>query len=182
MWNCLDDLRSGKALALYYYNLGCSIPLYLHITMAADNDAGLFFWWAASTVRHLGIGGKHSHPSIEPPGRLPAYDPEARFSAYQAHMRRYNAFKPFFTRGVFTGLAENIHLHSLPDEAGGVVCVFNLSSETQTYQFAVDGQALNLSGPVAVTGAQAQWVGQGVNLALSLPPMTPGLVVIGMLE
>lgn len=51
MWSCLDDLKSGRALSLYYYNLGCNIPLYLHITMAADNDNCLFFWWAASTVR-----------------------------------------------------------------------------------------------------------------------------------
>lgn len=35
MWYCIDDLKSGKALALYDYNLACSIPLYLHITMAA---------------------------------------------------------------------------------------------------------------------------------------------------
>ena len=51
----LKDLLSGKALCLYYYNLACDIPLYDHITMEDDNDAGLSFWWYASTVRHLGI-------------------------------------------------------------------------------------------------------------------------------
>ena len=65
MWNCIDDLITGKALSLYYYNLAVSIPLYLHINMAADNDNCLFFWWAASTVRHLGIGGKTGHKSVE---------------------------------------------------------------------------------------------------------------------
>ena len=58
MWNPIEDLKSGRALCLYYYNLGCDIPLYDHITMEADNDQCLSFWWYTSTVRHLGIGGK----------------------------------------------------------------------------------------------------------------------------
>lgn len=179
MWNCIDDLKTGKALALYYYNLGCSVPLYLHITMAADNDACLFFWWAASTVRHLGIGGKHSHPSIEPPERLPAYDPEQRYQAYQAHMRQYQALKPYFVRGVFTGLAEHLHLHTLPEEEGGVVNVFNLSEQAQEFEFSIPLETLNLYEKVAVQGAQARWGTERVTLKLSLPPMSPGLVVIG---
>ncbi|MCX6227162.1 MAG: hypothetical protein NTV01_20835 [Bacteroidia bacterium] len=44
MWDCINDLKSGRALALYYYNLGCNVPLYLHITMAADNDNCVFFF------------------------------------------------------------------------------------------------------------------------------------------
>jgi len=54
MWDCLNDLRSARALALYYYALGCNVPLYLHITMAADNDSAVLLV-DASTVRHLGI-------------------------------------------------------------------------------------------------------------------------------
>ena len=98
-----EPALTGKALALYYYALGCNVPLYLHITMAADNDACVFFWWTASTVRHLGIGGKTSNKTIEPGGGLAPYDPEQRFAAYQAQMRTYNRLKPFFVRGVFHG-------------------------------------------------------------------------------
>ena len=45
----------------------------------ADNDACVFFWWTASTVRHLGIGGKPSHPSVELAGELGPYDREQRY-------------------------------------------------------------------------------------------------------
>ncbi|HBP38266.1 MAG TPA: hypothetical protein DD640_05915 [Clostridiales bacterium] len=178
MWNCIEDLRSGKALSLYYYNLGCSIPLYLHITMAADNDACLFFWWAASTIRHLGIGGKTSNKTIEPEEGLPAYDKEKRFTAYQAQMRIYQQYKPYFSRGCFQGIAENIHLHTLPQTPGGVINVFNLEDQVQTLRFFIPSEKLGCGEALPVTGAEAAWQADGVNLTVELPPMSPGLVMI----
>jgi len=179
MWDCIDDLRSGKALALYYYNLGCNIPLYLHITMAADNDNCLFFWWAASTIRHLGIGGKESHRSVEPRGGLPPYDPEERFAAYQKQMKIYQRLKPYFVRGRFHGLAENIHLHTLQGVQGGVVTVFNISDAKQSFRFSIARELLGENPEMAVKGAEAKWTADGVELRLSLPALSPGLVCIG---
>ena len=181
MWDCLNDLRTGRALALYYYALGCNVPLYLHITMAADNDACVFFWWTASTVRHLGIGGKTSNKTIEPAGGLAPFDPEKRFAAYQAHMRTYNRLKPFFVRGRFHGILENVHLHTLPDTPGGVVNVFNLTDQEQTYDFSIPRERLGAQTDLPVTGAQARWEPDHVTLTLTLPPMSPAVVEIGSL-
>ena len=181
MWDCLNDLRSGKALALYYYVLGCNVPLYLHITMAADNDQCVFFWWTASTVRHLGIGGKTSNKTIEPGGGLPAYDPEKRFSAYQEQMRAYNRLKPFFVRGRFHGIAENVHLHTLPGAAGGVINAFNLADEARRITFNVPFSLLGATVALPVTGAEVAWTAEGATLAVNLPPMSPAVIEIGNL-
>jgi len=179
MWDCLNDLRSGRALALYYYNLACNIPLYLHITMAADNDACVFFWWAASTVRHLGLGGKYSSKTIEPAQGLPVWDPETRFEAYKGQMRIYRRLKPYFVRGTFTGLSETAHLHSLPGLPGGVVNLFNLTDATQTREIFISLEDLQTRHPLPIEGAEAHWRDGGVSLCLVLPAMTPALVCIG---
>jgi hypothetical protein len=181
MWDCLNDLRSGRALALYYYALGCNVPLYLHITMAADNDQCVFLWWTASTVRHLGIGGKTSNRTIEPSGGLPPYDPEQRFAAYQAHMRIYNRLKPFFVRGQFHGIndTECVHLHTLPGVAGGVINAFNLGDTEQTLTFDVPLDLLGTSTALPVKGAAAEWSAHAVRFTLRLPGMCPAVIEIG---
>jgi hypothetical protein len=174
MWNCINDLKSGRALTLYYYNLGTNIPLYLHITMAADNDNCVFFWWAASTIRHLGIGGKYGL-NKQPVG----YDPEKRFNAYQDQMKIYKQLKPFFVRGEFHGLAENIHLHTLPNINGGVITAFNLTNEQQQLEFSVPAELLGDIKQREVKGADATWTGKGVELKLTLPAMSPAVICIG---
>ena len=179
MWDCIKDLKSGKALALYYYNLGCNIPLYLHITMAADNDHCLFFWWAASTVRHLGIGGKYSHKTVEPPQGLPYYDPEKRFAAYQEQMRLYKRLKPYYVRGTFHGLAENIHLHTLPDSRGGVLNVYNLTDTDQDYSIHLPADLLHIEGEATVSGAFARWNRGDLELEVKLKALSPVIICIG---
>jgi hypothetical protein len=174
MWDCINDLKSGRALTLYYYNLGCNIPLYLHITMAADNDNSVFFWWAASTIRHLGIGGKYGL-NKQPPG----YDPEKRFDAYQKQMKIYKQLKPYFVRGEFHGLAENIHLHTLPNINGGVITAFNLTNEQQQLEFLVPSEVLGVNKKMDVKGADAKWTEKGVVLKLTLSSMSPGVICIG---
>jgi hypothetical protein len=174
MWDCINDLKSGKALALYYYNLGCNIPLYLHITMAADNDNCIFFWWAASTVRHLGIGGKYGL-NKQPAG----YNPEKRFEAYQKQMKIYKQLKSYFVRGEFHGLAENIHLHTIPNTKGGVITAFNLTNEPQQLAFSVPSDLLGANTQMEVKGAETKWTDKGVELKLTLPAMSPAVICIG---
>lgn len=178
MWECLNDMKSGKALALYYYALGCNVPLYLHITMAADNDNCLFFWWVASTVRHLGIGGKESNPTVEP-SELPDYDHNARFAAYTRSMEVYQKYKPYFARGKFSGIAENVHLHTLPDKPGGVVNVYNLTDEPSVIHFRISKSALNTVEPLSVSGAESFWDDDSVSFKIAVEPMSPRLVLIG---
>lgn len=178
MWDCIQDLKSGKALALYYYNLGCSIPLYLHITMAADNDACLFFWWAASTVRHLGIGGKYGHETVNPSG-LPPHDPEKRFAAYQQQMALYRRLKPYFVRGVFHGLQENVHLHTLPNRSGGVVVMFNLTDAEQTIKTRIPYELLQANAPLSIEGALGSDEVGAFTVTAEVPAMSPAVVCIG---
>ncbi|MBP1994897.1 hypothetical protein [Paenibacillus eucommiae] len=179
MWNCIEDLKTGKALALYYYNLGCSIPLYLHITMAADNDACVFFWWTASTVRHLGIGGKYSHPTVEFAGELVAYDQEKRYSDYRDQLSVYQKLKPYFVRGTFHGIAEHVHLHTLEGTSGGVINVFNLMEEERELEFTISLALLGGEEDLLVTGAEASWSNEEVTFRLTLAAMSPGIVVVG---
>ncbi len=64
MWDPMADLRSGRARTLYDYNLGCNVPIYLHIDLRKDNEHCVVLWWYASTCRHLGIGGTHARPEV----------------------------------------------------------------------------------------------------------------------
>jgi len=176
MWNPIEDLKSGKALALYYYNLAYSIPLYLHITMEGDNDACLFFWWAASTVRHLGIGGKK--------GLRSEVENEARFGAYKNAMRRYLALRPYFARGHFYGTDELTHLHALPERQGVVVAAFNLGSRTQrrTVRFRLEDVGLRPKTRLQADAGELRQTGSEIRLKVRIPPMSPFVAALEPLE
>lgn len=121
MWEPMDDLRSGRALSLYYFNLAYSIPIYLHIDLRKDNEHALVFWWYASTCRHLGVGGKHPDPKV--------------WEAHKRAMHTYRSLKPFYTRGVFFGIDETVHAHTLGGDSlpeGQVVAVLNVFNLAET--------------------------------------------------
>jgi hypothetical protein len=117
MWQPMEDILSGRARALYYYNLACNVPIYLHIDLRDDNEHCLVLWWYASTCRHLGIGGTHPNPRVAEAQRLA--------------MKRYRQLDRFYKRGDFYGISEEIHLHVLPAEGAFVVNLFNLSDESR---------------------------------------------------
>jgi len=113
MWNPMDDITSGRARSLYYYNLSCNVPIYLHIDLRKDTPGCVVLWWYASTCRHLGIGGTNRNPAV--------------VAAQKTAMRRYHELERFFKRGEFYGISEEVHLHALPEENAFVVNLFNLS-------------------------------------------------------
>jgi hypothetical protein len=115
MWRPMDDLITGHSIALYYYNLAYSLPLYIHIDLRTDNRNALVFWWNASTCRHLGIGGTHS-------------DPEVR-KAQKDAMAAYRRLKPLFASGIFFGVDEQTHVHAAPDRQSAVINCFNLDDK-----------------------------------------------------
>jgi hypothetical protein len=117
MWGPMDDVLSRRAVSLYYYNLAYSIPLYLHVNLKSDNENALMFWWFASTVRHLGVGGKAGGPVWE---------------AQKRAMKTYMPLKRFYTQGVFYGLDEMVLVHTLPDLKEAVINVFNLEETPAT--------------------------------------------------
>lgn len=115
MWQPMEDIRSGRARSLYWYNLGCNVPVYLHIDLRDDNEHCLVLWWYASTCRHLGIGGTHPVPAVA--------------AAQVQAMRRYRQLERFYKRGEFFGMGEEIHVHALPAENAFVVNLFNLTGD-----------------------------------------------------
>jgi len=163
MWDPMDDLLSGRAISLYYYNLAYSIPLYLHIDLRTDNPNALAFWWYASTVRHLGVGGRHPDDRV--------------WEAHKRAMRWYKVHKTFYTRGVFLGLGEDMHIHVLPGE-GAVVNVFNLSETPQVKEVVLDMRELGLPDTVSVRGAEFRQDGDAIRLKFRLPPLSPGLAEV----
>ena len=94
-------------------------------------------------------------------------------------MKIYKGLKSYFVRGEFHGLAENIHLHTLPGAAGGVITVFNLSGEPRQLEFSVPLEVLGSDKPMTVEGAEATWTEKGLDLKLTLPAMAPGVICIG---
>jgi hypothetical protein len=112
MWKPMDDLLSGHSVALYYYNLAYSLPLYIHIDLRTDNENALVFWWNASTCRHLGIGGTHPNAVVR--------------QAQKDGMANYRRLKPYFVSGTFYGIDEQTHVHSAPDRRSAVINCFNL--------------------------------------------------------
>jgi hypothetical protein len=118
MWDPMADLKAGRARSLYDYNLGCNVPLYLHIDLRKDNANCVVLWWYASTCRHLGIGGTHRDPAV--------------VKAQQAAMARYAQLAEFYKHGDFYGIEEAIHVHTLPGRGAAVVNVFNLSDQPRT--------------------------------------------------
>jgi hypothetical protein len=140
MWNTLDDVMSGRASCLFYYNLGCNVPSYLHIDLRDDNAHCLVLWWFASTNRHLGIGGTHPDPMIA--------------EAQKRAMKHYRELKEYYAHGMFYGMEhvgitepakpEEFHLHVLPDKRSLVVNVFNLSDTPRRMTAGVSMETLGL--------------------------------------
>ncbi|MBI2504997.1 MAG: hypothetical protein HYW07_17400 [Candidatus Latescibacteria bacterium] len=130
MWQPMEDILSGRARSLYYYNLGCNVPLYLHIDLRDDNTHCLVLWWYASTCRHLGIGGTHPNPAVA--------------QAQRTAMTQYRRLARFFKEGDFYGMGEEIHVHVLPGEHALVVNLFNLSGQPRTIAGQIEVSRLGL--------------------------------------
>ena len=172
MWDPIEDLLSGRALCLYYYNLAYNIPLYDHITMEGDNDNCLAFWWYASTIRHLGIGGKK--------GLRSGKENETRYQAYKRAMREYIRLKEFYMRGEFYGIDEWTHVHILPAKEQAVLNAFNLTDKlvSRTVTFDLGKIGLRSAQKVTVKGADWEREGSKVILRMDIPAMSPIIVRI----
>jgi hypothetical protein len=186
MWNPIADLRSGKALSLYYYACACPIPLYLHITMSHDNDRCLFFWWVASTVRHVGIGGKTCNPTLCPSHNVHDFDQEAQFERYAAAMEEYQAHKVWFVQGRFIGIQEDVHVHVIEGVPGVAIVLFNLEFDPKTTKVLVPWSILSMpsgSTPdVIVVGARQDDVAftdQGIQITIEIDAEASARVYIG---
>jgi len=166
MWDPMDDLLSGRAISLYYYNLAYSLPLYIHIDLRKDNRHAIMFWWYASTCRHLGVGGKHPDPEV--------------WEAHKRAMRTYMALKEFYVRGVFYGLDEEIHVHALPDKGEAVVNVFNLEDKEvyKEIEFRPEEIGFIPGSRIAVDGVPAAIREGVIRVSLKLPAYSHRLFIV----
>jgi hypothetical protein len=131
MWKPMEDLISGRSIALYYYNLAYSLPLYIHVDLRTDNQNAIVFWWNASTCRHLGIGGTPADPAIR--------------EIHRQSMATYLRLKPHFSYGVFFGIDEETHVHCHRDGMSAVINCFNLQDRPVTRKIRFDPAEFGLS-------------------------------------
>jgi hypothetical protein len=157
MWDPMTDLVGGHSIALYYYNLAYSTPLYLHIDLRKDNAQCLMFWWNASTCRHLGIGGTHSDPAVR--------------KAQKDAMAAYRRLETFFKAGTFFGLDEMTHVHVHRTESAAVVNCFNLEDHPLSRSVELDLGMLGLDtkGQYDVKGAPARRDGARLIADVAIP-------------
>ncbi|OCT15442.1 hypothetical protein A8709_15300 [Paenibacillus pectinilyticus] len=136
----LDDIYSGRAISLYYANLAYSIPIYLHIDLRNDNEHALMFWWYASTCRHLGVGGTPTNGKI--------------WEKQKKEMQVYLSLKSFYAQGIFYGLDETVHAHTLRDRGETVINFFNLETKLVQRQLQFRLADVGLQGEVvSIEGA-----------------------------
>jgi hypothetical protein len=165
MWNSMDDLLSGRAVSLYYYNLAYSIPLYLHVGLNTDNENALVFWWYASTCRHLGVGGKSKNPAV--------------WEAQKRAVRTYLPLKRFYTQGKFYGIEETVHAHTLPELGQSVINIFNLTDKPVEKSAHLRPADVGLSGDsIRVEGESFTAKGGDVTFKVTVPARGHQLVKV----
>ncbi len=166
MWDPMTDLAGGHSIALYYYNLAYSLPLYIHIDLRTDNEQALMLWWNASTCRHLGVGGTHKDPRVA--------------QAQKEALATYRRLKPFFAAGVFFGIDEQTHVHRHPAESRAVINCFNLSRDPvrRSFRFDPARYGLDRSRGYRATGGAARRTGEGYDLEVAVAPWGHTLVEI----
>jgi hypothetical protein len=131
MWRPMEDLTSGRSVALYYYNLAYSLPLYIHIDLRTDNANAIVFWWNASTCRHLGIGGTHPDPAVR--------------EAQKKAMSDYRRLKTYFSQSDFFGIDEQTHVHTDRSGKSAVINCFNFEQRTVEREVRIDPSKVGLS-------------------------------------
>jgi hypothetical protein len=169
MWNPLGDLLMGRGLALYYRRLAYDIPTYLHINLKADNPNAIMFWYYASVVQHLGIGGKH--------------EVEAVWQAHKEAMKTYMAHKDFYVHGIFHGIEEEVHAHTLPGQKAGVLNLFNFKDDAVNREVHFRLEDIGLpEGKIEAEGCRFKQEGDKIVLTLQLPPLGHQFVKMNLVQ
>ncbi len=165
MWDPMTDLVGGHSMALYYYNLAYSMPLYIHIDLRKDNEHALMLWWNISTCRHLGIGGTHPEERVR--------------AAHKQAMADYRRLKPFFAAGTFWGIDELTHLHRHPHHSSAVVNCFHLEDRATTRRVRIDLERFGLEAErdYQVTGQSVRH-GATIEAEVTIPAFGHTLIEI----
>ena len=168
MWGPMEDLLSGHAIALYYYNLAYGLPLYIHIDLRKDNVSALEFWWNASTCRHLGIGGTHADAAVR--------------AAHHQAMATYRRLEAFFKAGAFYGIDEMVHVHVHPRDPAAVINCFNLEDHAVRRTIELDPAKFGLAAgsEYEIRGGNARRKANGYAVDVEVPSL--GHVLLEMVK
>jgi len=167
MWSPLSHINAGHTLAFYYYNLAYSLPLYLHIDLRGDNENALAFWWNASTIRYLGIGGTDTNPKVN--------------KAHAAAMKVYMRLKPFFTAGTFYGISETVHVHRHRTDNAAVMNCFAIGG-ADTLKFQFDPAKVGLRSDKQYKFSGANFVKNGEGYFGQVPVAAGGHTLVEVTE
>lgn len=177
MWNPLEDLLSHKAFQLFEYNMTYSIPLYLHINENSDNENMLQFWWYASVVRHLGIGGLKDRNS-------------EKFIALKQAMSLYMRIKSILTHGTFYGIDPTTHFHLSEKMDKAVLIATNLSSRSETKSIILEETkyGINFQSIKVFDGKNnnidadkynfTRKMERTLKITIEIPPLSPRIVIL----
>lgn len=163
MWTTHDDLLSRKLFALYHLRKAEPIPLYLHMNMMSDNANALAFWYVASCVNHIGVGGALKAPSDVVEG-------------YTKAIALYNAHADEMTSGEFVGLDELTHVHLHPERHRAFLLAFNLEDRpaTRMIRWRYGRSCPDLAGKKALVNSQEPAAngshGDVATFAIEIPP------------
>jgi hypothetical protein len=159
MWTPMEDILSGRSIALYYHNLAYGLPLYIHVDLRADNQNALVFWWNASTCRHLGIGGTHKDRDVR--------------RAHREAIATYRRLDAFFKAGTFFGIDELAHVHVHPTQPAAVIDCFNLDglSRQRELEFVPERYGLDPQRSYKVQGVPARTAQEGYTLMFAVPAL-----------
>jgi hypothetical protein len=111
------------------------------------------------------VGGKHADPKV--------------WEAQKRAMRTYLSLKRFYTQGIFYGLDETVHCHTLPDLRECVMNCFNLDDMpvNKEVRFRLADVGLP-SGEEKIDGAAFTKNGEEIILKISLPARGHQLVKV----
>lgn len=146
----LEDFRSGRAYSMYYANLAYRLPFYLHIDLRFDNEEGLSFWWFASTCRHLGVGGTDTNP--------------VKREKQVAMTNLYRKYADYYKKGIFYGIDELIHAHTLGSSS--VIDFFNPTTESAQKTVSFSPNEIGLAGD------------ERIEITVSVPPAGHAAVIV----
>ena len=108
---------------------------------------------------HAGIWGSEANP-----------ENPAVWEAHKKAMQKYLGLKRFYAQGVFYGLDETVHVHTLADLKESVINVFNVDDKPVEKEIKFRLAEIGLANtPVQIDGAAFDQNGDEITLKVTVP-------------
>jgi hypothetical protein len=104
----------------------------------------------------LGVGGKHTNPTV--------------WEAQKKAMQTYLKLEKFYKQGIFYGLDEMVHVHTLPDLGQATINLFNLDDKPVEKEIQFRLQEIGLpNAPAKIEGAAFEQNDDVIKLKVAIP-------------